>query len=218
MSQAAGQAVPAIEAFVDEERVMPRAQLLFDANAALGRMAKSAEDDIDRYGIQTVDDGPALVWPQVISRQLLVAAAPALFMFISMLTRSDQRQVAQGIEIWILVMLAFGVLELPFIAKLSQTVGDMTVGVGQFRRSVKAYEELQIPRALLIMGGVALLGTGVPSHLAQGLWLIGIVVTAFLATRFVQRLYSISLVPALLVTVGTVIFQATLFALYFGLR
>jgi hypothetical protein len=110
------------------------------------------------------------------------------------------------------------VLELPFIAKLSQSVGDMTVGVGQFRRSVTAYEELQVPRALLIMAGVALLGTGIPSHLAQGLWVVGMFVTAYLATRFVQRLYDISLVPALMVSVGTLVFQATLFALYFGLR
>jgi len=218
MSQAAGQAAPAIEAFVDEESVMPRAQLLFDVNAALGRMAKSTEDDLDRYGVQSVDDGPALVWPQVITKQLVIAAAPALFMFVSMLTRSDQRQVASGVEIWILVMMAFGVLELPFIGKLAQTVGDMTVGVGKFRRPVRAYEELQVPRALLIMGGVALLGMGVPSHLAQGMWLVGIVVTTVLATRFVQRLYDISLVPALLVSVGTLVFQATLFALYFGLR
>ena len=218
MSQAAGQIVPAIEAFVDEESVMPRAQLIFDVNAALSRLAKSSENDVDRYGIQRVDDGPPLVWPQVISRQLLIAAAPALFMFVSMLTRSDQREVAQGIEIWLLLMMAFGVLELPFIAKLSQSVGDMTVGVGQFRRSVTAYEELQVPRALLIMAGVALLGTGIPSHLAQGLWVVGMFVTAYLATRFVQRLYDIALVPALMVSVGTLVFQATLFALYFGLR
>ena len=218
MSQAAGQTVPAIEAFMEEGAVMPRAQLLFNTNAAIGRLAKPAEDDTDRYGIQRVDDGPPLVWPQVISRQLMIAAAPALFMFISMLTRSDHRQVAQGIEIWVLLMMAFGVAELPFIAKLSQSVGDMTVGVGQFRRSVKAYEELQIPRALLIMAGVALLGTGIPSHLAQGLWIVGMFVTAYLATRFVQRLYDIALVPSLIVGVGTLIFQATLFALYFGLR
>ena len=117
---------------------------------------------------------------------------------------------------WALAILALGVVELPFTAKLIQVVGDITVGSGQFRRAARALLELQIPRAALVMLGATLVSVGLPASVAHVCWLAGIGITTWFTTRFVQRVYYVSIGQTLMAGMGTLLFQLALFALYFG--
>ncbi|HYO48270.1 MAG TPA: hypothetical protein VEW94_00355 [Chloroflexia bacterium] len=218
MAQAAGQTVPAIEAFVDEAAVMPIAQLALAPSAALVRMARHDADRVDTYGVRIEDDGPPVSWPKVLSRQLLIAAAPALVLFMDWLNRGSAPQLSAPYFLWLGLVVAVGVLELPFIAKLTQAVGDLMVGSGEFKTSVWAYLELQVPRTVLVFLGAALLGSGLPALLAQVCWLVGIALTTVLATRFVKKIYYLPLSHTLLAALGVLIYQAVMFALYFGVR
>ncbi len=219
MSQAAGQSVPAIEAFIDEAAIMPVVQLLLDPEAALVRLARRANMQLSDYGLETpVDDEPVLPWPKVMTRQLLIALPPAFCLLIDALVQSGGRPLLPVQLVSTLLLLVLGLVELPFMAKLVQAVGDLMVGSGQFKRSTWAYLELQAPRALLVLLGAALLGAGVPTAIPQLLWLAGIFITTFLTTRFVQRLYYLTLTQAMLASIGTFVFQLSLFALYLGAR
>jgi hypothetical protein len=92
------------------------------------------------------------------------------------------------------------------------------VGSGRFSRATNAYLELQMPRAVLVVVGAALLGAGAPALLTQALWFAGIVLTTLFLTRFTQRLYYIPLTHTLLAAIGAFIFQLSLLALYVGVR
>lgn len=214
MSQAKGMSVPRIELFVDETAVMPMAQLLLDPELAIVRMARTSIA-IDPYGMPTDDVEPELQWAKVFSKQLLVALPPALLLpvYEGLMGRGDSILTHL---MWALAILALGVAELPFVAKLSQVTGDTAVGSGQFKRSVLSYLELQTPRAALILLGLTLTGVGVPVFAAQVCWLTGIGLTTWFAVRFVQRVYYIPLVQTLWTGVGALIFQIALLALYFG--
>lgn len=218
MAQAAGQTVPAIEAFVDEAAVMPIAQLALAPNVALTRLARHDADRVDAYGVRVEDDGPTISWPKVFSRQLLIAAAPALALFMDWVNRGGAPQLSAPHFLWLGLVVVMGVLELPFIAKLAQAVGDLMVGSGEFKTSVWAYLELQVPRTLFIFLGAALLGAGLPALLAQVCWLLGIALTTVLTMRFVQKIYYLPLSHTLLAALGVLIYQAAMFALYFGVR
>ena len=92
------------------------------------------------------------------------------------------------------------------------------VGGGKFKRAVWAYAELQIPRTIAVVIGLTLLGVGLPSMFAQGIWLAGIAVTTLLTTLFVQKLYYMPWLHTLLASIGVFIYQLTILALYFWLR
>jgi hypothetical protein len=217
MAQAAGQSVPRVELFVDETAVMPHAQLVLSPEDAIIRMARQTKT-ADIYGMPAEDESePEIVWKNVLRRQLLLAAPTALLLFVSVATRGWGAGITPGHVFWGIVLVAFGVAELPFTAKLIQTVGDMVVGSGQFRRSLNAYLELQVPRAMLVMLGVTLVSMGLPMSVAEVCWLAGIGITTWLTTRFVQRLYLVPMSGAIMVSLGTLIFQVILLAMYYGL-
>ncbi len=214
MSQAKGMSVPRIELFVDETAVMPMAQVLLDPEGAIVRMARSVATT-DPYGMPVDDVEPELSWPKVMSRQALVALPPALLLLVfEAVSRADAPMLEHFA--WALVLMALGIAELPFIAKLSQATGDTTVGSGQFKRSVLSYLELQAPRAALLLLGVTLTAIGVPGPVALVCWLVGIGLTTWFVIRFVQRVYYIPIMQTVWVGVGALIYQVALFALYFG--
>lgn len=215
MAQAAGHAVPSVEAFVDEDGAMPMAQLALDPQGALARLShrpQFTEMSLDAFGGPRPETGPEVRWSRVLLWQLSVAAVPALLLGAEMLLQGDVSVLHSA---WVGVLLLLGLVELPFIAKLLQAVGDLMVGRGQFRRSVLSYLELQAPRAVLLFLGVTFVGLGFPPFIAQVLWLAGIVATTVLCTQFVKRLYFIRTSQALLAGVGTFLFQISLFAIYF---
>ncbi|HYP19079.1 MAG TPA: hypothetical protein VEY08_03315 [Chloroflexia bacterium] len=218
LAQAAGQTNPQIETLVDEEVTMPVAQLLFAPEAALVRLTRSSRQSEDFYGVTVADPEPTLVWRKILPVQLLVALGPALVMLGDLLARQHERPVMPIHLVWTLGMFAIGVAELPFVARMAQGVGDLMVGSGQFKRSVLAYLELQAPRAVLVFLAASVVGSGMPAMIAQGLWLVGIVITTVLVTRYVQKLYYLPVTPALLATVATFIYQASVLALYLAVR
>ncbi len=219
MGRAAGQTTPAIEAYIDEAVEMPVAQLLLDPGAALARLTRTAESTVlDPYGMPSTEDEHSVPWVKVISRQMLLALPPALMLLADVMVRSGQKPFLGVHVMWVSVLMLLGVAELPFVAKLIQSVGDLMVGSGRFKRTLWAYLELQVPRALLVLLGAALVGVGVPPIAGQVLWLAGIIVTTVLATRFVQRLYYLNTMQALLGTAGACMYQMMLFALYYGAR
>ena len=63
--QSSGQtsnAVP-LEAFVDEDSVMPIAQLLFDPNAEIARVASNPNGKAELYGVSSETADPPVSWP-----------------------------------------------------------------------------------------------------------------------------------------------------------
>ncbi|HEY0071957.1 MAG TPA: hypothetical protein VGE04_18505 [Chloroflexia bacterium] len=218
LAQAAGQVNPQIETLVDEEVTMPVAQLLFQPESALARLTRSSRQTEDFYGVSVADKEPTLVWRRVLPVQLLIALGPALVMLADLLARSNERPVLPMHLVWVVGLLAMGVLELPFVARMVQGVGDLMVGSGQFKRSVLAYLELQAPRAVLVFLAAAVVGSGMPAMIGQGLWFVGILLTTILVTRYVQKLYYLPVTPALLATVATFIYQASVLALYLAVR
>jgi hypothetical protein len=212
MSQAKGMSVPRIELFVDETSVMPLAQLLLAPEDAIVRMARAGRTQTS-YGMPMQDEEPEVDTKKVATRQALLASPPVLLLLVFEAIRGGlmPQQV-----LWAGVVLALGIAELPFVAKLSQAVGDITVGSGQYKRSIIAYLELQAPRAVLLMLGVALTAIGVPVPVAEVGWLVGIGLTTWFTIRFVQRVYYIPIRQTLWAAIGTFMFQIVLFALYFG--
>ncbi|HKP51451.1 MAG TPA: hypothetical protein VJ183_02245 [Chloroflexia bacterium] len=219
LAQEAGQVVPAIEAFVDEHAVMPLGQLAVESNAALNRMARpSADTVLDPYGMPANEDNMGLPWRTLLTRQAWIALAPTVLMLADILLRNGEKPLSWVQGLWVIAILAVGVGELPFISKLVQAVGELVVGGGHLKRTVWAYLELQTPRVLMIVLGAALMGLGVPAVVAQILWLLGILVTTALLTRFVQKLYHITIPQALMASIGAFLFQFALLAFYFGVR
>ncbi len=218
LAQAAGQATPSIETLVDEDVTMPVAQLVFEPGAALARLTRSARANEDFYGVSVADTGPSIVWPKVMSVQLVIALGPVALLLVDLLRRNDERPIVPMHFAWLVALLILGLVELPFVARVVQGVGDLMVGSGQYKRTVLAYLELQAPRAMLVFVGAAVVGAGLPTAIAQVLWLAGILLTTLLATRYVRKLYYLPLTPALLASIGTFIFQASLFAVYVGVR
>ncbi|MEA2576324.1 MAG: hypothetical protein QOH93_3622 [Chloroflexia bacterium] len=218
LAQAAGQVNPQIETLVDEEASMPVAQLLFAPEAGLARLTRSSRQTEDFYGVTVADPEPKLVWSKILPVQLLIALGPALVMLGDVLGRQSERPVMLIHLIWTVGLLVLGLAELPFAARMAQGVGDLMVGSGQYKRTVLAYLELQTPRAVLVFLAAAVVGAGMPAFIAQGLWFVGIVLTTILVTRYVQKLYYLPLTPSLLATVATLIYQASLLALYLAVR
>lgn len=218
LAQAAGQTNPQIETLVDEDVTMPVAQLLFAPEAALGRLTRSSRQTEDFYGVTVADPEPTIVWARILPVQALIAVGPALVMLADLLVRNNERPMMTIHVIWMVGLIVLGVAELPFVARMAQGVGDLMVGSGQFKRSVLAYMEMQAPRALLVFLAAAVVGAGLPALVGQGLWFVGIVLTTVLVTRYVQKLYYLPVTPALLATVATFIYQASVLALYFAVR
>jgi hypothetical protein len=218
--QASGQnpnSVP-LEAYVDEDAVMPIAQLFLAPEAEIVRIASSPNSKAELYGVSSEEADPPVAWPPVLKRQMLIALVPVFLLLSDVLMRHNERAFVWQHAAWALFMLALGIAELPFVGMLVRAVGELMVGSGQFSRAVSAYLELQVPRAILIMAGAALVGLGVPAFFAEALWLAGIVLTTFLTVRFVQRLYYMPFSHTLLAALGTFIFQFLSLALYFGVR
>src|SRR5205085_355163 len=132
MSQAKGMSVPRIELFVDETVVMPMAQLLLAPEDAIVRMARSSRTE-SIYGMPVQDREQQVNWLQVMRRQILLAATPVLLMLVYEAMRGTVALEQLG---WAGVLLVLGMAELPFVGKLSQAVGDVSVGSGQLKRSV----------------------------------------------------------------------------------
>ncbi len=219
MAQAAGMVTPSIETFVEEDVVMPIAQLVLEPNAALTRISRhAAESRTDEYGVTTEDKGPEVVWQKVLRTQALIAAAPPLCLLIDLMLHAGPRSPSWLQFVWVALLLVVGVAELPFVARLVQAVGELLVGSGQFNQTVHSYLQLQTPRLFMILLSTALIGIGMPSVIAQMFWLAGVLITTVLATRYVQKLYYVPMMHALLASIGIFIFQASLLALYIGVR
>jgi len=214
MSQAAGHRVPRMELFVDETATMPLAQLVMEPDSAIMRLARP-EPVVDAYGMPLDVVEPTIVWPKVLARQAVLAAPPGILFVISALLNGNAP--SPSLLTWTAVVIACGVVELPFAGKLAQIVGDMMVGNGQFKRAVWAHLELQMPRTVFVMVGIALIGLGLPVAIAQICWLAGIGVTTYLFTRYIQRIYYISATQTLMAALGVLIFQVAMLALYMGL-
>lgn len=217
ISQAAGKNVPMVEEHIEEDAVMPVAQLALEPQGALARMAQHEGALVDEYGVSIRREAP-IRWDSLLKRQLPIALAPALFLLADVLMRHAERPPSWTHLLWAVVLVAFGMAELPFIAKLTQTVGDLMIGGGQFTRPAWAYLEMQVPRAVMIVVGAAMLGIGLPSSIAQACWLVGIVLTTLLLTRFVEKLYYIPIGRSLLATIGAAIFQVFVLGIYFIAR
>ena len=219
MAQEAGQMVPAIEAFVDENTLIPIGQLAFEPNTALNRMARPAvAADLDPYGMPSNEDDAPLPWKNLLTRQVGIALAPTILMLADILLRNGEKPLSAVQALWVVAIMAVGVAELPFIGKLVQAVGELVVGGGHLKRTLWAYLELQAPRLVMVVLGAALMGLGLPAVVAQLVWLAGIVMTTVLLTVFVQKLYHISIAQALMAGIGAFIFQFALLAFYFGVR
>ncbi len=218
LAEAAGQVAPSVEALIDEDVVMPVAQLLLDPAAALARLTRSRDTGVDPYGVAVDDTGPSVAWRKVMSAQLLTALGPVALLGLELLRGQAERPLVWAHLVWTAVLLALGMAELPFAGRVVQGVGDLMVGSGQYKRAVLAYLELQFPRAALIFLGAALVGAGIPAIAAQALWLAGIALTTVLTTRYVQKLYYLTLTPTLLASIGIFVFQLSLMAVYFGVR
>jgi hypothetical protein len=217
LSQAAGQRVPRIEAFLDESAVMPLAQLAMAPDEAMGRMVKR-KSVVNMLGVEVEDDTePVFSWKAVMKRQALLAAPPAVLLVVFEAMRGWDILHMIGFAIWGLVMVAIGAGELPFVAKASQMVGDVTVGSGQFARTLIAYLDLQAPRALLLVVGLTLLSLGLPVHLAFISWLSGVLLTSWLVMRFVQRCYYLESGQTLLAVVGSLIYQMMVLSLFYAI-
>ncbi|MFL5732883.1 MAG: hypothetical protein ACJ78Q_06745, partial [Chloroflexia bacterium] len=213
VAQAGGQNVPHLEMFLDEAATFPLAQLVLEPRAAILRWARP-KVATDVYGSAVDQVEPPLPWRTLLSRQLLVALPPAILL---LLTVSLHGLVPVPRFIWVLLLIAMGLGELPFLGKVIQAVGDMMVGNGIFGRALWAYLELQVPRAVLIVTGTALVGMGMPDLVANVCWLAGIGITTMLTMQYVQRAYYITPTQAVIAGVGSFMYQVVLVALYFGI-
>jgi hypothetical protein len=220
MMQASGQnpnSTP-LEAYVDEGALMPIAQLFLEPETELARIASNTNTSTNIYGVSEEETEPPVTWNTVLKRQALIAAVPVAVLASDVLMRNHQRPFVLDHIIWAVLLFALGVAELPFVAMLVRAVGELMVGSGQFNRTVWAYLELQVPRAFLVAAGGALLSLGLPPFFTQVFWFAGIVITTYLAVRYVQRLYYMPATHTLLSGLGTFIFQLSLLALYIGVR
>jgi len=218
--QASGQStafVP-LEAYVDEDALMPIAQLFLDPEAEIARMASNSQGKADPYGVSSLANDPPISWRPVLMRQLLIALVPVFVLMTDVLSQDVERAFVWQHIAWAVLMLVLGIVELPFVGMLIRAVGDLTVGSGQFNRPIWAYLELQLPRAVLILAGGALLAAGLPAFFTATLWLAGIALTTYLTLRFVERLYYVPTSHALMAAIGAFIFQFLSLALYFGVR
>lgn len=218
--QASGQngSVMPLEAFVDEDAVMPVAQFLLEPETEIVRIASNPVSKSDLYGVNTEEADPPVEWKTVFTRQLPIAMIPAFLLTIDVLMRHFDRAFMWQHAVWVVILLALGLAELPFVAMLVRAVGELMVGSGHFNRTIWAYLELQVPRVVMVILGTALVGMGAPAVAAQAVWLAGIVLTTLFTVRYVQRLYYMPVAHTLLAAIGTFIFQFSLLALYFGVR
>lgn len=209
-----------VESFVDEQVTMNSAQLLLDPEAALERLSRYtiAPETTDPYGVTTEDTDPPVNWRRIMLRQLPLAVLPALALMIEVLARDGDKPFLGTHIVWAVMLLAVGLVELPFIAYLIQVVGELMVGGGKFKRAVWAYADLQLPRAIGITLGLALMSVGAPAGLQQALWFAGLAVTTLLTIRFVQKLYYMPVTHTILAAIGTFIFQMLVLVLYFGVK
>jgi hypothetical protein len=218
MAQEAGQIVPTIEAYVDEHALMPIGQLLIGSEAAISRLTRPLDTSLDPYRTPISQREFDLPWLNILSRQAIIAAMPAVLFFVDINLRHGEKTLQPVQWFWTVIIFGLGIAELPYIAMLARSVGELTVGRGQFNRTIWAHLELQVPRALLVLAGAGLLGVGAPLGFALLLWAAGIALTTYLITRYMMRLHHISVTQALLATAGTAIFQVVLLALLVGLR
>ena len=209
-----------VELFVDEQVTMYTAQLLLDPAAALERLSRYtvATENPDPYGVNEVDTDPPVNWTRMLLRQLPIALLPPLVLMTEVLVGTSDKPFLGIHSMFAVALLALGLVELPFVAYLIQAVGELMVGGGKFKRSVWAYAELQVPRAMAVILGLAALGIGMPSGFALALWLAGVAVTTLLTTRFVRKLYYMPLSHTILATIGVFIYQMLVLALYFWVR
>jgi hypothetical protein len=220
MVQASGQRLAStpLEAYVDEDAVMPVPQLILDPEAEIVRIASNPAGRTELYGVSNEEVEKPIPWRKVLMRQLFIALVPVFVLLSDVLMRHQQRSVMWVHFVWALVLLILGVVELPFVAMLVRAVGELMVGSGQLYRTAWGYLELQVPRIVLVMTGGTLLAVGLPVIFTEALWLAGIVLTTLLTVRYVQRLYFMPLSHTLLAGLGTFIYQFMLLALYFGVR
>ncbi len=209
-----------IESYVDEEVTMNTAQLMLDPEAALERLSRYTIATVtpDPYGVTEIDIDPPVNWTRMLLRQVPIALLPALMLFTEVTVSVGDKPFLGLHAAWAVFLLLLGLAELPFVAYLIQAVGELMVGGGKFKRSVWAYAELQLPRAIAILLGLALLGVGLPIGFAHALWLAGIALTTLLTTRYVQKLYYMPLLHAVPAAIGVFIYQMLILALYFGVR
>lgn len=209
-----------VESFVDEQVTMHTAQLLLDPDAALERLSRYTvtTENPDPYAITEVDTDPPVNWSRMLLRQVPLAILPGIVLLTDAMVRDGSKPFLWLHLIWAVFLSVLGVVELPFVAYLVQAVGELMVGGGKFKRAVWAYSDLQVPRAIAITLGLALLGIGLPAGFAQAFWFAGIVVTSVLVTRFVQKLYYMPVMHTIPAAVGAFIYQMLIFALYFGVR
>jgi hypothetical protein len=215
IAENAGQNLPRLELFVDETAVMPFAQMVLQPEAAIVRMARR-KVTLDAFGLAADDIEPELEWNKVIPRQVAMSLPAALLFLIGAMFNA-----AQGVTplhfLGVVAFLALGTAELPFMAKLIQTVGDIMVGSGQFARSGLAYLELQMPRVVMIAVGLVLVSLGLPLAAAEVCWLAGLGLTTWFTIRFVQRVYYISAAQTILAAVGSLIFQVAMLVLFISI-
>ena len=203
---------------------MPVIELLLDPAAAIERLTRSerrpdeSPGEMNLYSINDKENVEPIPWKSVMLRQLPIAAMPALLLLADVLSRNYFRPGVAGYVIGALFLLALGLGELPFVAMVMQSLGEMMSGSGRLDRAIWGYLELQVPRALTILLGAALLGVGLPLMITQAFWFAGIMLTTFLVTRFVQNMYFLPSTPTMIATVATFIYQVSILGLYYGMR
>jgi hypothetical protein len=213
-----------VEAFLEEDAVMPLIQLLLDPISAIQRITRSEQrpdespGEMNLYEINDTDSLAPIPWKTVLLHQLPIAAAPAVLLLADALSRNVYRPSVVSYVIWAVFLLVLGLGELPFVAMVLQSLGEMMVGSGRLDRSVWGYLELQAPRALTIVLGAALLGAGLPVMFTQAFWFAGIMLTTFLVTRFVQNMYFLPSTPTMIATAASFIYQVSILGLYYGIR
>jgi hypothetical protein len=220
MVQASGQnptSTP-LEAYVDEDALMPIPQLILDPEAEIARIASNPAGRTELYGVSNEEVEKPVPWRKVLKRQVFIALVPVFVLMSDVLMRHQERSLMWEHFAWAIGLFVLGLAELPFVATLVRVVGELMVGSGQFYRTAWGYLELQVPRIVLIMTGGVLLAVGLPAFFTQLLWFTGIALTTFLTIRYVQRLYYMPLSHSLLAGLGTLIYQFMLLALYFGVR
>jgi hypothetical protein len=213
-----------VEAFLEEGAVMPLVQLLLDPLSAIQRLTRSerrpeeSPGEMNLYSINDRESLEPIAWKSVMLRQLPIAAMPALLLLADVFSRNFYRPSVPSYVIWAFFLLLLGLGELPFIAMVMQSLGEMMVGSGRLDRAIAGYMELQTPRALTIVLGAALLGVGLPVMLTQAFWFAGIMLTTFLVARFVQSMYFLPSTPTMIAAVAAFIYQASILGLYYGIR
>jgi hypothetical protein len=213
-----------VEAFLEEDAVMPVVQLLLDPVSAVQRITRSDRNpdetpaEMNLYSINDRDNLEPIPWKSVMLRQLPIAAMPAALLLADVFSRNTFRPSVISYVIWAVFLLLLGLGELPFVAMVLQSLGEMMVGSGRLDRAIWGYLELQAPRALTVVLGAALLGAGLPVMFTQAFWFAGIMLTTFLVTRFVQGMYFLPSTPTMIATAAAFIYQVSILGLYYGVR